>query len=96
MDGGPLGSRFSAPKVSRNCGATGGVVILCPSLWGRMKPGDLVKYRNTHRIPKPLVGMILDEKFNISVDQRFFNVLLEDGVVKLISEHYLEDFSAER
>ena len=53
-------------------------------------PGSLVRYRNTHRIPKPMVGMILDEKFGISVDHRYFDVLLEDGVVKLISEHYLE------
>jgi hypothetical protein len=54
-----------------------------------MKPGDLIKYRNTYRIPAPLVGIILNEE-HPSVAHRFFNVLLHDGTVKLISDHYME------
>lgn len=52
--------------------------------------GSLVRYRNTHRIPKPLFGIILSEQCGISIDQRFFNILLEDGVTKLIPTRYLE------
>jgi hypothetical protein len=55
-----------------------------------VKPGDLVRYRNTPRIPKPLVGLILKEEVGVSMDHQFFRVLLQDGVVKLISDHYLE------
>lgn len=56
-----------------------------------MKPGSLVRYQNNYkRIPLPLIGIIIDEKLGISKDQRFFNVLLENGVVKLISAHYLD------
>jgi len=54
-----------------------------------MKPGDLIKYRNTHRIPAPLVGIILNEEPH-AVEHRFFNVVLQNGAVKLISDHYLE------
>jgi hypothetical protein len=54
-----------------------------------VKPCDLVKYRNTNRIPKPLLGIIVEEQ-NHAKDSRFFNVLLEDGRTKLITEHYLE------
>jgi hypothetical protein len=55
-----------------------------------VKPGDLVRYRNTPRIPQPLLGIIISEKPGISIDQQFFNVLLQNGVVKIISNHYLE------
>lgn len=55
-----------------------------------MKPGSLVRYRNTHRIPQPLIGIIIEEKLGISIDQQFYNVLLENGIVKLISTHYLD------
>ena len=54
-----------------------------------MKPGDLIKYRNTNRIPAPLLGIILNEEHH-SVEHRFFNVVLQNGAVKLISDHYLE------
>ena len=54
-----------------------------------MKPGDLVCYRNT-RIPMPLIGIVISEQLGISWDQRFFNVLLSNNVVKLISTHYLD------
>lgn len=54
-----------------------------------MNPGDLVVYRNTPRIPAPLTGIILEEVHGISLDQRFFKVLLPDGRVALISDHYL-------
>ena len=54
-----------------------------------MKVGDLVRYRNTHRIPHPLIGIIVTEEQH-AIDSRFFKVLLEDGNLKLISDHYLE------
>ena len=54
-----------------------------------MKPGDLVLYKNTHRIPLPLLGMILKEERNIAVDTRFFTVRLCDGRTLLIPDHYL-------
>jgi len=54
-----------------------------------MKPGDLIKYRNTHRIPAPLLGIILNEE-HPAIAHRFFNVVLQNGTVKLISDHYLE------
>ena len=54
-----------------------------------MKQGDLVVYRNTPRIPTPLIGIILSEQINIAKDTKFFNVLLPDGVVKLIPDLYL-------
>jgi len=54
-----------------------------------MKPGDLIKYRNTNRIPAPLLGIILNEEPH-AVEHRFFNVVLQNGAVKLISDHYLE------
>ena len=57
---------------------------------GGMKPGSLVRYRNNTRIPQPLIGIIIQEKLGISTDQQFYNVLLENGVVKLISTHYLD------
>jgi len=55
-----------------------------------MKPGSLVRYRNNNRIPQPLIGIIIQEKLGISTDQQFYNVLLENGSVKLISTHYLD------
>lgn len=55
-----------------------------------MNPGDLVVYRNTPRIPTPLIGIILSEQINIAKDTKFFNVLLPDGVVKLIPDLYLK------
>jgi len=54
-----------------------------------MKPGDLIKYRNTNRIPAPLLGIILNEEHH-AIEHRFFNVVLHNGMVKLISDHYLE------
>lgn len=54
-----------------------------------MNIGSLVKYRNTPRIPRPMIGIIVAEDIH-AIDSRFFRVLLSDGGVKLISEHYLE------
>lgn len=62
-----------------------------------MKPGDLVLYnglasQNTTRsyfTPKPALGVILNEE-NHAFEYRFFNVILCGGMVKLISDHYLE------
>lgn len=48
-------------------------------------------YRNTDRIPSPLVGVVLGEKRGVSSGDhlRFFDVLLQDGRVMLITDHYL-------
>jgi hypothetical protein len=55
-----------------------------------MKPGSLRYQNNYKRIPQPLIGIIIEEKLGISIDQQFYNVLLENGIVKLISTHYLD------
>jgi len=61
-----------------------------------VKPGDLVLYYNSDRIPLPHLGIILQEKFlelqehhNIAVDHRFFSVLLNNGSEKIIPDSYL-------
>ena len=57
-----------------------------------MNPGDLVLYRNTTRsyfTPKPALGIILNEE-NHAFEYRFFKVVLCGGMIKLISDHYLE------
>jgi len=63
-----------------------------------MKPGSLVHYQNNYnRIPQPLIGIIIGEfrvldtpQRGISKDQRYFNVLLENGTFKLIWAEYLD------
>lgn len=56
-----------------------------------MKRGDLVKYGNSTKIPKNLIGIILNEESEIySMSFRYFNVLFEDGRIRLKSYHYLE------
>ena len=54
-----------------------------------MKPGDLVLYYNSDRIPLPFLGIILHEHHNIAVDHRFFSVLLNNGSEKIIPDSYL-------
>lgn len=56
-----------------------------------MKCGDLVLYRKMNQFGEstPLVGIILNEEHH-AVAHRFFNVVLHDGAVKLISDHYME------
>ena len=54
-----------------------------------MKSGDLVIYKNTHRIPRPIICVILWKASGVSIDTNFYEVLLSDGGRKLISEHYL-------
>jgi len=64
-----------------------------------MKPGDLIRYRKINfgestpllgiRESTPLLGIILNEEHH-AVEHRFFNVVLHNGMVKLISDHYLE------
>ena len=58
---------------------------------GEMKRGDLVLYRKMNQFGEstPLVGIILNEEHH-TVAHRFFNVVLHDGAVKLISDHYME------
>lgn len=62
-----------------------------------MKPGDLVVYKNTHRIPKPILGVILshhtDNDKKDAIDIRFYEVLLVDGTRKLIADHYLRELN---
>jgi hypothetical protein len=54
-----------------------------------VKPGDLVLYYNSDRIPLPHLGIILHEHHNIAVDTRFFSVLLNTGRKQIISDHYI-------
>jgi hypothetical protein len=55
-----------------------------------MKPGDLIRYRKINfGESTPLLGIILNEEPH-AVEHRFFNVVLHNGMVKLISDHYLE------
>ena len=58
---------------------------------GVVKPGDLVVYRNTNRIPKPLLGIVLYEHSGIAVDNRFYQILLQSGESKMIADHYLRE-----
>lgn len=53
----------------------------------KFSPGSLVRYR---RVLNPYVGIIINETNWSSEEQRFYNVLLENGVAKLISTHYLD------
>ncbi len=58
-----------------------------------MKCGDFIQYRNRSRFFGVMVGIILSKSHNIVQevsDYQFFNVLLENGKIKLISDHYLE------
>lgn len=52
-----------------------------------MRPGDLVLYK---KILKPRIGLIIREEFYVSLDHQYFRVMLEDGRVQMISDHYLE------
>ncbi len=56
-----------------------------------MKRGNLIRYRKMNYFGEstPLLGIILNEEYH-SVEHRFFNVVLHGGMVKLISDHYLE------
>jgi len=54
-----------------------------------MKIGDLITYVNPQRMIPLTLGVILDEQFGISIDQRFYWVLLSNGTKRLISEHYI-------
>lgn len=52
--------------------------------------GDLVLYRNTKPgFQQSQLGVVLCELREFSVDHRFFRVLLNNGVGKIISDHYL-------
>lgn len=53
-----------------------------------MKPGDLVLYKNEWNPTR--IGLIIYEQHDVSLDRRYFRVMLEDGVLQMISEHYLD------
>ena len=57
---------------------------------GPVKPGDLVRYSNPGRIPRPMMGIIIDGRKGLAYDLKYFHVFLEDGEIKLISSNYLE------
>ena len=54
-----------------------------------MKPGDLVLYKNKRNL-RSRIGIIIREELNVSLDHQFFRVMLEDGRMQMISDHYLE------
>ncbi len=54
-----------------------------------MFPGELVLYYNQDRIPRPFLGIILYEHRGIAVENRFFQVLLNNGTEKIIPDSYL-------
>ena len=59
-----------------------------------MNPGDLVLYNNPRWIPKPskpIIGIILYEQHGISVETKFFQVLLENGYSQLIPDSFLNE-----
>jgi hypothetical protein len=49
----------------------------------------MVLYKNK-KILKPRIGLIIREELNVSLDHQYFRVMLEDGRVQMISDHYLE------
>lgn len=55
-----------------------------------LRLGDLVRYSNPGRIPRPVLGIIIDERKGLAYDLKYFRVFLEDGEIKLISSCYLE------
>lgn len=56
-----------------------------------MNPGDLILYRTTNIYGEyvPQFGIILNEEHH-AFEYRFFKVALCGGMIKLISDHYLE------
>ena len=58
---------------------------------GQVKSGDLVRYSNPGRIPRPMMGIIIDGRNGLlAYDLKFFRVFLEDGEIKLITSCFLE------
>jgi len=56
-----------------------------------LRTGDLVRYSNPGRIPRPMLGIIIDERRGLlAYDLKFFRVFLEDGEIKLITSCFLE------
>ncbi len=56
-----------------------------------MKRGDLVKIQfSKTRIPWYPLGIIFKELNDMSLDARFFQVILPDGKIKIFSNHCLE------
>jgi hypothetical protein len=51
--------------------------------------GDLILYGNPQRMIPLTVGIVIREHHGVSVESRFFWVLVPSGKQQLISEHYL-------
>jgi hypothetical protein len=51
--------------------------------------GDLILYGNPQRMIPPTVGIVIREHHGVSVDTRFFVVLLSSGKQQLVTENYL-------
>ena len=54
-----------------------------------MRIGDLVIYTNPRNMISPTLGIITEEHHGISIDTRFFSVLLHTGRKQIISDHYI-------
>jgi hypothetical protein len=54
-----------------------------------VRVGDLVLYTNPQRLISPTLGIIIEEHNDISMDHRFFTVLLHTGRKQIISDHYI-------
>jgi hypothetical protein len=51
--------------------------------------GQLILYTNPQRMISPTLGIIIEEHNDISMDHRFFTVLLHTGRKQMISDHYI-------
>jgi len=51
--------------------------------------GDLILYGNPQRMIPPTAGIVIREHHGVSVESRFFWVLVPSGKQQLISERYL-------
>jgi hypothetical protein len=54
-----------------------------------VRVGDLILYTNPRNMISPTLGIIIEEHHNISMDHRFFTILLHTGRKQIISDHYL-------
>lgn len=54
-----------------------------------LEVGDLILYGNPQRMIPPTVGIVIREHHGVSVDTRFFVVLLSSGKQQLVTENYL-------
>jgi len=54
-----------------------------------VRVGDLILYSNPQRMISPTLGIIIEEHNDISMDHRFFTILLHTGRKQIISDHYI-------